>query len=230
MRPGQFQMSSPNDNNGGNSQSSAGGPSNRMSSKLSQILSQAGGVKMNADLSRVTISRDGVPFRTVNLWQMLASGDSQDDVMLQSGDSVYIPELQDHALNDEQYTLLLTSAIGPKTFPVRIIGEVGQPGVYELDGRSPFLNSAIAKSGGFRESANRKVIALRRFSGPNHFTTMFIDPNAHDFTLRPNDVVFISELKVYKAGRFAETVSRVLAPFSNAATTAMGFSILRGAF
>jgi polysaccharide export outer membrane protein len=242
MRPGMLQAgssvpstdtsmsASPNSGGSGGSGNAGGGntTSLRMDFRLSNVLSAGGGVKLNADLANVMVTRDGQPYKTVNLWDMLKHGDNSQDVMLQNGDSVFIPELPDQALDDETYRLLLTSSIGPRYFPVRILGEVHTPGVYELSGQSPYLNSALAKGGGYATGANRKVVALRRFSGPDKFSTLFIDPNKHDFMLRPNDVVYVSELKVFKAGRFAETVSHVLAPFSSAATTLWGFSVLTG--
>ena len=234
MRPGMLQagVSNPSTESGSENASgssrNSGSASNssRMDFRLSSVLAIAGGVKMNADLANVMITRDGQPFKTVNLWDMLKSGETDSDIMLQNGDSVFIPELPEQALDDEAYRLLLSSAIGPRTFPVRIIGDVKQPGVYELNGQTPYLNSAIAKGGGFNDSANKKVIALRRFSSENTFTNLYIDPGKHDFMLRPNDVIYVSELKSYQAGRFADNVNKVLSPFTTTASAFFGLAVL----
>lgn len=231
MHPGMLQAGSSSASSGSETDGKSGSSASsmRMDFRLSNVLGAAGGVKLNADLANVMVTRDGAPYKTVNLWEMLKSGDNSSDIMLQNGDSVYVPELPDQALDDETYRLLLSSSIGPRTFPVRVIGEVKTPGVYDLNGTSPFLNSALSKSGGFNEGANRKVVALRRFTGQDKFSTIMIDPNKHDFMLRPNDVVFVSELKTYKAGRFAELASKVLAPFTNTATAVgFGLSVLKG--
>lgn len=232
MRPGVLQAGNNASNSSGSTdtESKSSGNSNnsgsRMDFRLSSVLAAAGGVKLSADLANVTITRDGDLYKTVNLWGMLKQGDTNADVMLQNGDSVYIPELPDQALDDETYRLLLTSAIGPKTFPIRIIGEVKQPGVYELNGTTPYLNSALAKGGGFNVGANRKVVALRRFSSEDKFSNLFIDPNKHDFILRPNDVIYVSELKTYQAGRFAENASKILSPLTSSANAFFGLAIL----
>lgn len=182
---------------------------------------------MEADLSRVKVTRgDGSEVIKVNLWNMLKHGSNAEDVVLQSGDSVEIPTLQAMALSDEEYTLLLSSSIGPGTFPVRVIGEVDKPGVYELDGTSPLLNSAIAKAGGYKPGANKKVIAIRRFSGETNLSTLHVDPNKMDFTLRPNDVVYITEQKIYKSGRYFENVAKILSPFTNASSAVLGYALL----
>ncbi len=215
----------PNGNQSGtNSQASA----NRMDFRLSSVLGAAGGVKLSADLANVTITRDGELLKTANLWNLIKSGDASEDIMLQNGDSVYIPELPYQALDDETYRLLLSSSIGPQTFPVRLIGDVKTPGVYDLNGTSPYLNSALAKGGGFNYGANRKVVAIRRFTGENKFSTLHVDPNRHDFTLRPNDVIFVSEMKVFKAGRFGEAAANILSPFTSASSAAIGLAILGG--
>lgn len=243
MRPGMLQagnaasilsnnnngISSPANNNNNNAAQS--GPSisaNRMDFRLSSVLASAGGVKLSADLANVTVTRNGQLFKTVNLWKLLKEGSAENDLMLQNGDSVFIPELPYQALDDETYRLLLSSAIGPQVFPVRVIGDIKAPGVYDLNGASPYLNSAIAKGGGFNYGANINVVAIRRFTGENKFSTLHVDPNRHDFMLRPNDVVYVSEQKIFKAGRFAENAAKVLSPFTNASSAVFGLAVLGG--
>jgi polysaccharide export outer membrane protein len=215
-------------NGSGISQNGSGASGNRMDFRLSSVLSAAGGVKLSADLANVTVTRDGQLYKTVNLWDLLKNGSSDNDLMLQNGDSVYVPALPHQALDDATYQLLLSSAIGPQVFPVRIIGDVKTPGVYDLNSTSPYLNSAIAKGGGFNYGANIKVVAIRRFSGENKFSTLMVDPNRHDFMLRPNDVVYVSEQKIYKTGRFADNAAKVLSPFTNMASAVFGLAVLGG--
>ncbi len=196
-------------------------PVARVDLRLSNILANAGGVLTNADLSRIEVKRaESGQKEVVDLMKMLKEGNAEEDILVKSGDSVFVPQLAQGALNEADYSTLLRSSIGPGTFPVRVIGEVGTPGVYDLNGESPYLNSAIAKAGGFKENSNREKVAIRRFTGKDTFDTLFVEANKMDTVLQPNDVVFISEQKVYKTGRFAETVSRVFSPFTAAASTA----------
>lgn len=235
LHPGMLQAGGNTNNNntpssdGDSGKSSASGLK-AMDFRLSSILAASGGVTMDADLANVMISREGQPYRTVNLWNMLKRGDTDSDLMLQNGDSVYIPKLPEQALDDETYQLLLSSTIGPRTFPVRIIGDVKQPGVYELNSTSPLLNSAIAKGGGYNIGANRKVVAIRRFSGENKFSTVFVDPNKFELMLRPNDVVYVSQQKIYQAGNFADNAHRVLSPFTNIASTFFTYALIKNNF
>ncbi|MBX2860561.1 MAG: polysaccharide biosynthesis/export family protein [Vampirovibrio sp.] len=214
LHPGMIQIAT----NQKASADSSGG--SRMDLTLSNVLANAGGVKMNADLSQVQIKRStpaGEKLETVNLWEMLKRGDASQDRMLRSGDSVYIPELPEMAMGEENYNLMLNSSIGPKTFPVRVVGALQKPGVYNVQGDSPYLNSAIAMAGGYTEGSNQSVIAIKRFSNEHDFTTLFVDPDKTDIQLRPNDVVYVSEGKMHKAGKFMDRVNKILAPFTNAA-------------
>lgn len=206
----------------------------RTETRLFNVLANGGGVQMDADLSRVTIKRgkgcqvamhddpNACEPITVNMWNLLQSGEADNDIMLYSGDSVHVARLPEMAMSDEQYDLLLRSDIGPKKFPVRVLGQVNNPGVIDLDGQSALLNTAIARAGGFKEQANLKVLALRRFSGPSTFTTVFIDASKHDFMLRPNDVLYIPETKLAGASRVMDHVAKVLSPFNSIGVAAMG--------
>lgn len=226
--PGMFQMAT--SANGPNLHVENNNPIVRTDMRLSNVLANAGGVQMNADLGNVQITRTASrtsaeddpkkEVMTVDLWRLLKDGAQDQDILLQPGDVVYVPETKALALNDADFDVLLRSPLGPKDFPVRVIGDVKTPGVYYMDGTSPLLNSAIAKAGGFDQQANKKVVAIRRFSDDQQtFTTFFIQPKQGDIYLRPNDVVYISENKLYKSGRFFTQVANVLAPFQAVAST-----------
>lgn len=213
MKPGMFQVTT----NPGLGSIETNDGIKRFDLKISNVLSHAGGVRMDADLSRVEIQNPESGKKTVvNLWRLIKEGDSQEDVWLQSGDTIFVPSLDNQmAIHDEDYVALLRSPVGPQTFPVRVIGRVGTPGVIELKGNSPYLLSALSTAGGFGLDANKDMVAIRRFSNEGGFSTLYVNPDKMDFVLRPNDVVYVSENKVYKAGRFMDTAAKVLAPFTS---------------
>lgn len=204
-----------------------GGAGSATDLRLSHVLSQAGGVRLNADLSDISILRDGQT-RRVNLWPLLESGQSSGDILLKAGDSVHIPELDSMALPDAHYRLLLQSSVGPRQFPVRLLGEVEKPGVYELNGQSPYLNSAIAQAGGYTDGAKRKKVIIRRFTNEHDFAHLTINPDKLDFMLRPNDVVLVTETSVAGTARHTDIVSKALSPFTNAATAIMSYALWSG--
>lgn len=193
-------------------------PIQRTDLRLSNVIANSGGLAMNADLSQIKITSKtpyGDSVSVVNLWDMLKNGDASQDIMLQSGDSVYVPELATSTMSEKDYNLLLSSSVGPNAFPVRMIGEVEKPGVYEVNGQSPYLNSVIAMAGGFKNGAISKKVVIRRSTG-GAYQDMVIDANDNDVMLRPNDIVLVPEKKLYKAGNFFEQINKILSPFTNA--------------
>jgi protein involved in polysaccharide export with SLBB domain len=227
--PGSVQLQTDSSKSSGGGSTAVGSPNNsaRYDLTLGNVLANAGGVLPNADLSKVEITRAYTKTtQTIDLWQYLQGGHSANDVALQPGDSIHVPmgpQTALSALSDTDFSTLIRSSIGPGTFPVRILGQVTKPGLVPLDGLSPYLNTAITQTGGYLPGANQKVVAIRRFTSDKDFTTLFVEPNKTDITLRPNDIVYVSETGVYKTGRFAEVVGRVLAPFTNIGTTAFLF-------
>lgn len=190
----------------------------RTDSRLSNILANAGGVAMNADLTQIVVTRAATgQTQTANLWRVLKDGDAGEDLWVNPGDRIHVPALPHMAMNDEDFRLLLTSALGPKSMPVRVIGWVKTPGVYGLEGDSPYLNSALAKAGGFPDAASKRVVAIRRFTSDTDFSTLFVEIGQADVLLRPNDVIFVAENKAYKTGRFAQEATKALSPFTSLA-------------
>ncbi len=218
MHPGMFQIATATNTNSIHISSSD--LMLRTDLRLTNVLATAGGVQMDADLANIEITRqsvnNGTEKVTVDLWKLLKNADKTEDVLLQAGDTVNVPQLKNQmALLDEDYLTLLRSPIGPKEIPIRVIGRVKEPGIYKLDGTSPFLNSALASAGGYEIDASQGQIAVRRFATETNFSTMFIDPKKGDFYLRPNDLVYVPENKVYKSGRFMEQVAHHLQPFQS---------------
>lgn len=213
MRPGMFQLTTDPEFNAQKGEPGIA----RYDLSISNVLTTAGGVMLNADLAHVEVHHgDSGNVDYVNLWKVLKDGVVSEDVKVRSGDTIIVPP-SPTPISDEDYVTLLRSSIGPSVFPVRLLGQVNTPGVVDLPGTSPYLDSAIAKSGGFTLAANKKVVAIRRFTDQTHFTTLFISPDKYDFVLRPNDVVFVSENKVYLAGRFMDEATRILSPFASVA-------------
>jgi len=228
MYPGSYQLIS--DTRDNSYRVSNNMPLSRIDHKLSNIIANAGGVKLTADLAHVQVrSSETGDVQTLNLWQMLKNGNVEDDIWVNAGDQVTIPELPSNmAMNDEDYKLLLTSTFAPKTIPVRVIGEVHTPATIDIESRSPYLSTAITKAGGFAPQAGKTVVAVRRFSTNTQFSTMFVAVNKMDFVLRPNDVVYVGERKIYKAGRFMQQAAYALSPFQTVAVSGAATSQVFG--
>ena len=131
-RPGAYSLSM--GGNGGNNNN--GGGSESMT--LSRAIQIADGVTRSADLQRVQISRRraGIvkdDIITVNLLQLIQSGDGRQDIRLRDGDSILIPS--GNAINSVQARQLMASNfVGRNSRPIQVavIGEVGRPGPHLL--------------------------------------------------------------------------------------------------
>ena len=120
--------------------------------------------------------------------------------------------------------------ISPKAAPLKVFvgGEVGNPGVIDLQGDSDALR-AIIQAGGVRTSANLgKVIILRR--GPDgHGMMRTVDlgrglksPRADLTPLRRFDIVYVPRSGVASAGLFVQQYLRDLQPIQFGFSYAIG--------
>ena len=199
----------------------------RSNLRLSNVLANAGGVSMKADLANVEITRARTgDVLKINLWEVLRHGLGAQDMMLDSGDVVHIPELEAMALDDDQFETLLKSPIGPQSIPVRVIGQATSPGVYNLDGQTPYLNTALAMAGGYDDDAKQNVVAIRRRTADNDMSTFYVDPTKHDLLLRPNDIVVVAERRVYRGGKTGRAVSDIISPITGLAGTILSIGFL----
>ena len=108
------------------------------------------------------------------------------------------------------------------TFPVRIIGAVATPGVYDITSANPGLNSAIAASQGYTPDANKKIVTIQRVTPRGNIATLYVNPMKDDIVLRPNDLIIVPEKSTTIAGRGFNFLSAVVMPFgiiSNAANS-----------
>ena len=160
-RPGshfvQPQLLSRNTNGGANQ-----GKQESIPPRLSQAISAANGIKPLADIKDVQVKRTAwngeEKIIAVNLWEVIKSGDSTQDIILQDGDKVIIPEAT--ALSTEEQRELASTTLSPETVTVNVVGEVVTPGPVEVEPNTP-LNQAILAAGGFdSRRANSKEVEL----------------------------------------------------------------------
>jgi polysaccharide biosynthesis/export protein len=165
---------------------------------LSEVISQAGGPTVEADLSNITVTRGGVN-TPIDMYGFYYKGMTDQNFLLQSGDVVYVPE--------RRYN---------KVF---VLGEVGRPntqGSMSLvmpRGRYS-LTEALSDSGGVNPfSANAGQIYVIRNNGtkPQIYHLDAASPAAmllgEQFDLRARDVVYVDAVGVV---RWARVVNNIL--------------------
>jgi len=111
-------------------------------SSVTHALFAAGGINDIGSLRNIQLKRSGKLIKTIDLYELLINGDSSDDVLLQSGDVVFI---------------------APVGRTVTVDGEVRRPAIYELKDSDTFAD-AVAMAGGFLPSAYAKSTIVERYN------------------------------------------------------------------
>ncbi|WP_199295666.1 SLBB domain-containing protein [Trichocoleus sp. FACHB-591] len=150
---------------------------------VTRAVQLAGGITQAADTRQVQVRRarplnvGGEQVLTVDLWQLLQTGDLRQDLLLQDGDTIFIPTQKVVNLA-EANQLAAASFAASKAEPLRIavVGQVNRPGPYTLTGnmdgqveagggvQMPTVTRAIQVAGGITQSADIRRIQLRRLT------------------------------------------------------------------
>ncbi|MGB1261977.1 MAG: SLBB domain-containing protein [Cognaticolwellia sp.] len=111
-------------------------------SSVTHAIFAAGGISDIGSLRHIAVKRAGKVVKTVDLYELLIHGDSSSDILLQSGDVVFIPT---------------------QSKTVSIHGEVRRPAIYELKAGDDF-NDIIEMAGGLLPSAYAQTTVIERYN------------------------------------------------------------------
>lgn len=181
---------------------------------LSQIL-EVGGAVPGARLSEVQLTRGGKVY-TLNLQQVLTTGDKRQDVVLENGDALFV------------------RGPGQGQGLVFVLGEVAQPGVKPLE--RPFLLDVLTSAGGFTASAMEgQVHVIRPGKNPYHPTVFSVNAGKlyrGDFTqnlrLEDGDVVSVSKDALADITRVLGQIGPVLQALTLPATVVSAYTTAFG--
>ena len=113
---------------------------------LMDIIAQAGGYTVNADIKNVRLIRQGRKY-PINLYNIIERGDQSQNVIIDAGDIIDIPE----------------SPIGERVY---VLGAVQYQGVYQLRNAKDLL-SAISLAGSFtKEAKEEQTLIIRGYDAP----------------------------------------------------------------
>jgi polysaccharide biosynthesis/export protein len=191
---------------------------------VTQAIQAAGGIKPTADVRRIQllrVNRDGRgQAKTINLWALLTQGDSSQDLPLQEGDRLIIPE---GIVNPAETDILANSTVSRGTIRVNVVGEVRnsrQGGATIELAPTTTLNQAILAAGGFDPvRANKGSVDLIRLNPNGTVTkrTIGVDfargaNETTNPTLRDNDIVVIGRSGTTRVGDGLGSVLNPLSP------------------
>lgn len=145
---------------------------------LVEAVNLAGGQTPEAALQRVQVVRDGES-HTFNVRALLERGDMSQNLLLQDGDVVFVPENSYYA--------------------VHMLGEVREPGAIPMSRGRLNLAEAITRSGGFEQATadlERVFVFRGTYADPQVYWLDAKSPDAMllatQFQMQPQDVVFVA--------------------------------------
>jgi polysaccharide export outer membrane protein len=185
---------------------------------LTRVIQLAGGITPMADIRNIQVRRLTQTFNEqlikIDLWELLQSGDISQDLIMQEGDTIMIPQISQ--LNPEEATAIAMANFSPNQIEVNVVGEVKDPGTVALRPNTS-LNQAVLAAGGFNETRAEKTnVDLIRLNPNGTVSTRTIEidfsQNINDETnplLQNNDVIVVSRSGL---AEFADPFKELLIP------------------
>ncbi|MEB3279103.1 MAG: polysaccharide biosynthesis/export family protein [Lyngbya sp.] len=186
---------------------------------ITQAIQTAGGITPRANIREIKLRRltnDGKEeIMTINLWELLTEGDITQDVALQPGDSITIPQASN--VDPTEVTSLARASFSPRTIQVNVVGEVIRPGAVDVPPDTT-LNQAILAAGGFdQRRANKDTVELIRLNPNGTVSRRNIPINleagineATNPILKRDDVIIVNRSG---GARFGDSLEDTLKPF-----------------
>ncbi|SDF71485.1 polysaccharide biosynthesis/export family protein [Terriglobus roseus] len=161
-------------------------------SGLSTVLNAlfaSGGPNVQGSMRRIQVRRGDKTITTLDLYDLILSGDKSHDIRLETGDTLFIP------------------AVGPQ---VALAGSVRHPAVYELkediagQGANT-LGDLLTVAGGLGPTANPGQIRLERIDAnlQRHAVTVALDTTGKMMPLHDGDILYANHI----ASGFEKTVT-----------------------
>ncbi|WKT82652.1 MULTISPECIES: polysaccharide biosynthesis/export family protein [unclassified Thermosynechococcus] len=186
--------------------------------RLSQVLAQSGGITQEADIRNIEIRRQLGNGQTavtrINLWEMIQSGDANQDITLRSDDVIVVPKAKE--VNAAEAVRVASATFSPQVIRVQVVGEVLRPGLVEVPANAT-LTQGIGAAGGFNvQRANMSRVTLVRLNRDGTVSrrripfSLAAQPNANNNpVLQQGDVIVVERSGLTQVG---DTIGNALRP------------------
>lgn len=167
--------------------------------RLSDALSQAGGLNKDADIENIALQRDNQTF-VLNGYRLLYEGDLSQNVLLQDGDVLNIPDR--------------------RLRKVFLMGEVVLPSSFVMPVGKLTLAEVLSDVGGINQNTSnaQQVYVIRQPAASAHGERRALDifhldstsPTsvlyADQFVMQPRDVVYVDPVRLVRINRLLGTI------------------------
>lgn len=176
---------------------------------LLQGLALGGGATENADLRGARLIRNGRT-QPIDIYRLLQQGDAQQNVALQAGDAIFIPNLQDAR--------------------IFVFGAVSSPGAFFYSAGGLTLTQALAQAGLKFPGAKDSRVRILRSLSPTQGQLLVVDlakemrGEALPFQIQPGDIIYVptSNLRSWN-----ETLGELLPSLQGVSTLLQPFVQIR---
>ncbi|MFN3679860.1 SLBB domain-containing protein [Thermosynechococcus sp.] len=200
--------------------------------RLSQVLAQSGGITQEADIRNIEVRRQLGNGQTavtkINLWEMIQSGDANQDITLRSDDVIVVPKAKE--VNAAEAIRVASATFSPEKIQIQVIGEVSRPGIVEVPANAT-LTQGIGAAGGFNvQRANRSRVTLVRLNRDGTVSrrripfSLAAQPDANNNpVLQQGDVIVVERSGVTQVG---DAIGNALRPLGGLGTLGIIFSLI----
>jgi len=143
-------------------------------STITNALTQGQGITEIGSLRNIELKRSGRLIKKLDLYELLLSGNSQNDVRIRSGDVIHVPAV---------------------TNSVAIAGEVRRPAIYELGSKREIVD-VVKLAGGLLPTAHKSMVQIERIEGSDR-RLVDIDltqKSAWHFTIKDGDAINVASV------------------------------------
>jgi polysaccharide export outer membrane protein len=187
---------------------------------LAAAIRAAGGATSEANLERVIVQRrlpDGrIIEEEVDLLTPLKNGNPFPKLRLEDEDTIVLPEIPSDRRQDYDYQFAANTFLSAPQRPIEVtvIGEVAQPGFYNLEPNPRALVNAILNAGGVTTEANLKQVRVRRQQEDgsvaeftvNLFTPLVEGNDLPEVRLISGDSIVVPELEPGEEQNYNQTL------------------------
>jgi polysaccharide export outer membrane protein len=181
---------------------------------LTNVLSKAGGITINSDISNITVLHAYTGQKEIfNLREFLMKHAEPHDIWLLPEDTVIVPELS-QSMDIETFKLVSNSTFFRDKFPVIVLGAVQKQGEVQIDPTNNSLNAAVALAGGFVPGlSKRDMLIIQRPSNQGGFNRWVVNRAKSNLELLPGDVVYVPDSKTFRMERGFSLLGHIIQPF-----------------
>lgn len=169
--------------------------------RLSDAIAQAGGLSKEADLEQVTLQRNDQTF-VLNAYKLLYEGDLSQNILLQNGDVLNIPDRR------LKKVFLMGEVIEPSSFvmPVgkltlaEVLSDVG--GINQNTANAQQVYVIRAPAGPVAPGGVQQTLDIFHLDSTSPTSVLFAD----QFVLQPRDVVYVDPVRLVRINRLLGTI------------------------